>query len=279
MVRKTWIVDHVAKGFETNFPLANVGMAVHAGAEGGFGIVQMKSNDLFEADERFDLSNGFVPAFWRADVIAGSIKVGGIKAKAQPLWFSDLIENCGQVFDFVSKAGPLAGGVFQSNTDRRLFGRRKYFVQAGDNLFEGSRFAGAEVRAGMHDQEGEAEIGREADLLDEGLDGPVAIVAGLRAEIDEVARMTEDAGKSSGSQFAGVEGKLLRHSPPAEPLHVIFDENLDAVTMDAAGALQGAPGAASGGHVRAELHFGKQCRGWKGHCRGGTATERAERGL
>src|SRR5205807_2566341 len=131
----------------------------------------------------------------RANIITGGVEMGGIKAKAEPLRIFNPIKDSSEVFNFVSQAGPLASGVFQRNAGRRQFSRRKYFVQPGDNLFDGRRFAGAQVRAGVHDQEREAELGGESDLLDEGFDGTVAIVGGLSAEVDEIAGVAKDARK------------------------------------------------------------------------------------
>ena len=70
MVLETRIIDNMAKGFEANLTLANVGMAIDAGAKLSLGIVEMKGEDLLEADERIDFTDGSIPAFGRADVVA-----------------------------------------------------------------------------------------------------------------------------------------------------------------------------------------------------------------
>src|SRR5439155_156361 len=51
-----------------------------------------------------------------------------------------------------------------------------------------------------------------------------------------------------------IQRKFLGRSRFAQPLHVVLNKNLDDFTVDAAPALERPPGAAAGGHVRAELH-------------------------
>ena len=91
MVLETRIIDNMAKGFEANLTLANVGMAIDAGAKLSLGIVEMKGEDLLEADERIDFTDGSIPAFGRADVVACGEEMGGVEAKAKAFWIFDKI--------------------------------------------------------------------------------------------------------------------------------------------------------------------------------------------
>ena len=141
----------------------------------------MEGEDLIEADEVVEFTEGGVPTFFGADVVSGGEEMGGVETDAEALGFIDFVEDGGEMIHFVAEATALAGGVFEGDADGRLFCSAKDFVEAGDDLFEAGSFASAEVRAGMHDKEGEADLGREIDFLDERFDGFIAIVGRGRA--------------------------------------------------------------------------------------------------
>ena len=113
-----------------------------------------------------------------------------------------------------------------------------------------------QVRAGMQHHKRQPKLGGELNLLDERLDGAIAILGRLRAEVDQVTRVAEDAGEAVRGQFVRIQRAVLRRDRFAEPLHVILNENLDDLAVDAATALEGFPNPATGGHVCAEFHRG-----------------------
>src|SRR5581483_8293792 len=87
------IVHDVPERLASDLSLADVRMAIHARAEIGFGIVQVKSEDLLHADERTQLANRRVPALRRANVVTRGKEVRRVQADAKPRGLFDLVEN------------------------------------------------------------------------------------------------------------------------------------------------------------------------------------------
>src|ERR1043166_4038483 len=103
MAGKSAIVDQMPEALEANFTLADVGVTIDARAEFSFRIIEMEGDNLVKADECFDLGHDLVPAFWRANVVAGGIKVGRIKATTEPLRMGGAIINLRQVLHSVAE--------------------------------------------------------------------------------------------------------------------------------------------------------------------------------
>ncbi len=68
--------------------------------------------------------------------------------------------------------------------------------------------------------------------------------------------MPENGGEFLHGQFLRVQRQVFLRVGLAEPLHVVFDEELHHFAADAGASLQGLPNTAAGGHVRAESHKG-----------------------
>ena len=156
----------MAESFEPDFALADVRVPIHPGAKVGFRIVEMKGDNLFQADERFDLRDSFVPAFRRANVVARRIKVSGIKANAQALRLGNTIINRRQVLNLVAEARSLASRIFQGNSDRRQVCGSEDFVQPRHRLFNPYLISSAKVGSRMHDQKRQPKVGSKSDFLD-----------------------------------------------------------------------------------------------------------------
>src|SRR3954471_22223867 len=105
------------------------------------------------------------------------------------------------------------------------------------------------MRAWMHDEKRHVELRRELNLLNERLHRLVAIVARLRAEVDEIADMTEDGAELLCSQFVGVEREIVGRVRFSKPLHVVLHKKLNNIAADFSPALQRLPNAAAGRHV------------------------------
>src|SRR4051794_4318621 len=84
-ILETRVVNDMPKCFFANVPLSNSGMTVHTRAERGFGIVQMKRQNILEPNLFLDFANGGVPTFWRPQVVARLEKMRGIQTNAQAL--------------------------------------------------------------------------------------------------------------------------------------------------------------------------------------------------
>ena len=56
--------------------------------------------------------------------------------------------------------------------------------------------------------------------------------------------MPKHASEAVRCQFIGIQGQIVRYRRFAEPLHVVFDEDLNDLAIDAAPALERSPCAA-----------------------------------
>lgn len=135
MVYEARIVDDVAEGFLADFALADARVTIYARAQIGLGIVQMKREDLFHANQLVQFPDRLGPAVGRAEVMAGGEEVGGIQAEPEPLGVVHAIENSRQVSRGVAQAGPLARRVFQRDAHRGFGCQADDFVQSRDDLF------------------------------------------------------------------------------------------------------------------------------------------------
>ena len=64
------------------------------------------------------------------------------------------------------------------------------------------------MRAGMHDEEWESEIGSELNFLDQRLNRFVAVVRGGCAEINQITGVPKHAAKAALVQFIRILGKV-----------------------------------------------------------------------
>ena len=97
VVGEPWVVDDVAEGFAADFALADAGVAIDAGAEIGFGVVEVEGEDLVEADEGIDFRDGGLPTLGSADIVSGLEKMGGIETEAEAFGALDAVVDFGEV--------------------------------------------------------------------------------------------------------------------------------------------------------------------------------------
>ena len=158
------------------------------------------------------------------------------------------------MFEFTAEATPLPRRVLERDADRRILRGAKRLIQAGDDLFQTRRLALSEVRARVHYEKGQSELRPKSDFLHERFQRLVAVVAGRRAEVDEVSGMAEDRRYFLGGHFVRVKCKRLRLRRLAEPLHVVLHKNLDNIAADGDPALQGLPDPTARRHMCAKFH-------------------------
>ena len=128
------------------------------------------------------------------------------------------------------------------------------FIESGNDLLQASLVSGPEMSTGMHNEEGDSQIRGEANLLDQGLDGFVAVLAGGRAEVDQITCMAEDATEAVCGQLVRVAREVRWRERFSEPLQVVLHEDLHDGAADGAAAFERFPDAAAGGHVGAKFH-------------------------
>src|SRR5438132_5340627 len=129
------------------------------------------------------------------------------------------------------------------------------FVQTGDASFQSGFFTRAHVGAGMQDEERDVQRRREVDLLHERLDRVGTVRTGWRSEIDEITGMAKDTRNLLQGHLLLVFGQDRRSERFAEPLHIVFDEQLYALAADGRPALESFPDPVAGRHVSAEFHI------------------------
>src|SRR5262245_52629411 len=105
------------------------------------------------------------------------------------------------MFEPVSEATPLASRVFHRNAHGRILRLPKDLIQSGGDVPNTGVLTEGQVRARMHHQEGQSKVGRELDLLAEGLEGLVAFGGRWRGQIDQVSGMAKDAIQSGCRAF------------------------------------------------------------------------------
>src|SRR5262245_31127382 len=97
----------MTKGVAADFALTDVGMTIDARTQVGFGIVEMKSEDLRQANGGLGFLDGFVPTLRRADVVARGKKVRGIETDPETLRLFHAIEKGGEMLQLVAEASAL----------------------------------------------------------------------------------------------------------------------------------------------------------------------------
>src|SRR6267378_330726 len=96
---------------------------------------------------------------------------------------------------FISEATPLPRGIFQGNPNGGAFCRREDFIQACRDPFKSDLLARPQMRAGVHHEKGNTELGCQPDFLDEGLDGFIPVKGWWCTKINQVTGVAEDASK------------------------------------------------------------------------------------
>ena len=159
------IVDDVAEADHPDLAFADVFMAVDARTEVGPGIVQVKGDDLLEADEVVDFLQGCVPTFGRANVVSGGEEMAGVEADGQAFGVLHAIIDRGEMFHAMAQTAPLPCRVLERDAHFGLARGCERFVESCDGALDADLLAGAHVRAGMHHQKRQTEGSREADFL------------------------------------------------------------------------------------------------------------------
>ncbi len=106
----------------------------------------------------------------------------------------------------------------------------------------------------MHNKEWKAKGCGQFDFLYQGLHGVIAIRAGRRAEIDQVAGVTKNTREATILAVFHKKRHVGWRMRRAHPPHVAFDENLHRLAADAVAALERFPHTAAGGHMSAKFH-------------------------
>src|SRR5262249_39583184 len=137
---------------------------------------------------------------------------------------------------------------------RRRLCRAKNLIESSGDLIQASFFSATEVSTRVHYQERDSQIRREANFLNQRCDGFIPVWARGSAKIHQISCVAKDATEAVCREFVCVACGVGGRKWLSVPLHVVFHENLDDLTADAAAAFEGFPNATAGGHMGAEFH-------------------------
>ena len=127
----------------------------------------MKREHLLHTNQIIDFLDRRLPAFRRADIVAGGKKMRRVETNAKTLRLIDFVEHRREVSNAMSETTSLPGCVLQRNPNWRIFRHSENFIQASDDLIEALFFAGSEMRARMQHEKRNAKVRGEVDFLNE----------------------------------------------------------------------------------------------------------------
>ena len=213
----------------------------------------MDGHEPFQAQDALEALERRRRPLVGGEIVACGEEMGGIHAHAKPLGVRRVFKNAGELLEGVAEGGALPGGRLQRHAGFHLGELFQNGVEPGDDFRQSRRFARAHVRAGMQDQEGEAELVGADQFVFKGEARLLGKFGIHRREVDHVAAVGEDGAEFSPARMF-MEGFQLgwRERRGGEPLHVVFDEDLHRRGVHGEGAVDGQGDAACGGHVRAD---------------------------
>ena len=146
---KARVLNNVPERFPPDFSLTDPSMPVDPGTKIRFGVVEMKRQDLGEADRRIEFLDGGIPPLGGSNIVASRKKMGRVEANPQPLGLLHPVIDGREMFQLMAEAGALARRILQSDPDRGHFRGLKHLVQAGYNLSQAGLLAFSQMRPGM----------------------------------------------------------------------------------------------------------------------------------
>src|SRR5687768_18113940 len=120
----------MSKRLLADFALANARVAIHARAKISFRVVQMKRQYVVQTDQAFDLADRVVPTFFRAQIETRFEEMRCIQTNSETFRSFHLLKNLSEMFDPMTETTPLPRGIFQRDSDRRIFGDAEGFIQS-----------------------------------------------------------------------------------------------------------------------------------------------------
>ena len=167
-----------------------------------------------------------IPSFGTSNVVPGGKKVGRIQADRQAARLVDTIEDLGQVLDPVPQTTPLPRGVLESDSYLRSFRRGQHLVQAGNDLADSGLVARPKMCAGVQHQKRQIENRGKFYLLDQRSERDVPVRGSTGREIDQVPGVPKHREQFAFPQLIAIQAEVGFGRRFAEPLHIIFDEDL-----------------------------------------------------
>ena len=209
--------------------LADVFVAVAAGAELGLAVVGVDGDELVVAELGAVGLNHLTQAALGGDVVAGRVQVAGVETEAHAV-VVDAIDHGGQLPEAGADAAARAGVVFEAEPD--IVGRVvERGLHPGHDPGQLRLEACAHVRADVDDHAFDAELGAEPQLGRQRVDALGEQLVVGAGEVDQVDRVDEAGaelcGLCVGAEAADVVAVIL-----ASPLLGGGAEDLDRFGAD-----------------------------------------------
>src|SRR5205807_34813 len=138
---ETAVAHDESKSVETDFPLTNVFMSIHARVARGFGIVHMNGGQALETDHAIELTKRFLDRSFSADVVTGSEDVCGVEADANSLGLSHVLDDVGDLLKRATEARTLSGGGLERDPRFDLLNFPENLVDRSGDFLESGFFA------------------------------------------------------------------------------------------------------------------------------------------
>ena len=253
-------------------------MAVHAGTEGGFGVVAMNGDELFETDEAIELLKCFCGPGFGGNIIPSGEEMGGVGADTEAFGVGRVLQNPSQLLEGMAEGGPLPRCGFKGNPRFDVGQGSEYLIQSRDNLLQSLSLARAHMCAGMEHEERQEKLVGTGQFFGKGLARFFGKFGVHRREVDQVAAVAE-----RGAEFAPV--RMFVEGLPfglgkrcgGKPLHVVLHENLHGGAADGKRPVDGEGNAARDGHVRANEERRRLGSGLGGFHVGMSIAQRSQR--
>ena len=111
-----------------------------------------------QADGAIEMSQGLTRAARRGEIVTGLKDVRGIETNAEPLRRADGSDDLRELLESVTERGALARSGLERDFGFRLWQDGVDRIDGSDNAIEPGFVAGAEVRAGMQNEERKLEL-------------------------------------------------------------------------------------------------------------------------
>ena len=240
---------------ETGFAdiaLANVVVAVDAGAAELFGVVGVDGGQVFRADGGVELVNHSGDAGGSGQVVAGGEAVLGVQANPQ----AGAIHRLQQLPQFLEAGAdvlPHSGHIFQAEVGAGG-AVVQHLVDGADDLVKDGIKTLPFVAAGMENYAIGVEGGGQFHIVGEGMDALLHQVGVGAAEVDEVDGVEKDGAHAGVGAALLKGGDFLIGGHLERPAAGRGAEQLDGFAADFQAAVDGFADAAGGGDMGADLH-------------------------
>ena len=222
--------------------LADVVVAVNAGAAKLFGVVGVHRCQVFRADGLVKLGNHRLHPVRRGQVITGGETVLGVQADAEAGVIHSL-ENAAQFLELGSQVLAHSGHVLQAQVG--AFGRVvQHSLDGVHRLVEHLLVALPLVAAGVEDNAVSPDVGGQGHIVDERLDALFHQLRVGAAQVDEVDGVEEDGAHAPLFPALLEGGHFLLRRMLEGPTAGGGTENLDGLAADVGAPVNGLADAA-----------------------------------